>query len=93
MPFTVGGEWIPSEAQEKKPTSSKKVKVQLEKRKNKLVTVVLHLPMNAEELQTLAVNIKKKLGCGGSVQEGRIEIQGDQVEKIRHILQELTIKH
>ena len=36
--------------------------------------------------------IKKKLGCGGAVKESDIEIQGDKVEQVKKILEEVGIK-
>lgn len=39
--------------------------------------------MNPEEL---AKNLKKKLACGGTYKEGRIELQGDHLRKIKDLL-------
>lgn len=84
MPFTIGGEWIP----EKKNSnhSSKPVKVRLVKRGKAILTLVMNLPMTADELKDLASNLKKKLGCGGSVREDVIEIQGDKVADVKNYL-------
>ena len=38
------------------------------------------------EKEQLAKKIRAACGCGGTVKEGRIEIQGDQRETIAHIL-------
>ena len=39
--------------------------------------------MNPEEL---AKKLKKNLACGGTYKEGRIELQGDHMRKIKDIL-------
>lgn len=47
-------------------------------RKGKGVTLVRGLPLGPEELAKMARDLKKKCGCGGSLKEGVVEIQGDQ---------------
>ncbi len=39
--------------------------------------------MNPEEL---ARKLKKKLACGGTYKEGKIELQGDHREKVKKLL-------
>lgn len=46
-------------------------------RKGKGVTVVSGLPLTPSELEALASELKRRCGSGGSVADGRIEIQGD----------------
>jgi translation initiation factor 1 len=46
-------------------------------RKGKAVTVVRGLPLVPEALEELATRLKKRCGCGGTVDAGVIEIQGD----------------
>lgn len=91
MPFTIGGEWIPN-----KPAGSsiakKPVKVRLVKRGNSILTVILNLAMNQSELADFLSSMKKKLGCGGTVKNTDIEIQGDKVEQVKKILNEMKIK-
>ena len=52
--------------------------LQTKGRKGKGVTLITGLPLNAKELKHLAKTLKQKCGCGGSVKNGTIEIQGDQ---------------
>ncbi|MFK7742819.1 MAG: stress response translation initiation inhibitor YciH [Planctomycetota bacterium] len=54
------------------------VRVRREVRRGKPTTVVLGLPLSETELRSLAKELKKKCGTGGSVKQGQIEIQGEQ---------------
>jgi translation initiation factor 1 len=56
-------------------------------RKGKGVTVISGLGLPADQLETLATELKKRCGSGGSVESGRIEIQGDHRDRL---VQELT---
>lgn len=56
-------------------------------RGGKTVTVVKgFIGIGQAELETLAQKIQKACGTGGTVKEGRIEIQGDQREAVARIL-------
>ena len=88
MPFTIDGNWIPSGSKEPK----KPVKVRLVKRGKNILTVILNLSLSDQEMEDLSSKIKKKLGCGGCVKEHDIEVQGDKVDSIKKILQEIGIK-
>ena len=56
-------------------------------RGGKVVTLITGVPLVGSELKTLAKELKKKTGVGGSLKDGVIEIQGDQRELL---LSELT---
>ena len=51
-------------------------------RKGKGVTLIEGLPLAADELKTLAKQLKKSCGSGGTVKDGAIEIQGDYREQV-----------
>ncbi|HEV8630706.1 MAG TPA: stress response translation initiation inhibitor YciH [Thermoanaerobaculia bacterium] len=55
-------------------------------RGGKTVTVVDGLPRNQPFLAQLASELKRACGSGGTVAEGRVEIQGDQRERLRALL-------
>jgi translation initiation factor 1 len=55
-------------------------------RGGKTVTVIAGLPRNEPFLAELASDLKRACGTGGTVAEGRVEIQGDQREKLRPLL-------
>jgi len=51
-------------------------------RKGKGVTLIEGLPLAADELKTLAKQLKKSCSSGGTVKDGIIEIQGDYREQV-----------
>lgn len=59
-----------------------KVRRETKGRKGKGMTVVWDVPVHANELNDIAKKLKQKCGVGGSCKEGRIEIQGDNVDKV-----------
>ena len=63
-------------------------KLRLEKkgRGGKTVTVVYDLPRNAAFLKDLCGELKRTCGVGGAVAENTVEIQGDQVARVRPAL-------
>src|SRR3954452_4542734 len=61
-------------------------------RRGKGVTTVFDVPMDENNLKELAATLKQRCGTGGTVKEGRIEIQGDQRERIVAELEKLGFK-
>ncbi len=61
-------------------------------RKGKGVTVVWELGLTEAAMQELATSLKQKCGTGGTVKDGRIEIQGDQRDRIVEELEKLGYK-
>jgi translation initiation factor 1 len=51
-------------------------------RGGKGVTIISDLPLDEKGLTDLATKLKSRLGTGGTVKDGRIEIQGDQRDRI-----------
>jgi translation initiation factor 1 len=49
-------------------------------RGGKTVTSISGVPLPEEPLKELTAALKKRCGCGGSLKDGVIEIQGDHVE-------------
>lgn len=56
-------------------------------RKGKGVTLIQGLPETPEQLKTLAKELKQLCGTGGAVKAGVIEIQGDQRERLKPVLE------
>jgi translation initiation factor 1 len=51
-------------------------------RAGKGVTTITGLPLSPKDIEALATKLKKRCGCGGTVREGIIEIQGDHRDVI-----------
>ncbi len=69
-------------SEKKKPTAPKgdgivRVGRETKGRKGKGMTVVTGVPLHPEGLRDLAKKLKQKCGTGGTLKDGRIEIQGD----------------
>jgi predicted translation initiation factor SUI1 len=56
-------------------------------RRGKGVTTVFDLPLDEAGLLELATTLKHRCGTGGTVKDGRIEIQGDQRERLTVVLE------
>ncbi|EXU77309.1 stress response translation initiation inhibitor YciH [Erwinia papayae] len=61
-------------------------------RKGKGVCLVTGLDLSDGELDKLAAELKKKCGCGGSVKNGVIEIQGDKRDLLKSLLESKGMK-
>lgn len=51
------------------------------------MTVVERLPLHPQGKEDLLKKMKKSLGCGGTVKEGRLEIQGDKKTQAAQMLE------
>jgi protein-tyrosine phosphatase len=61
-------------------------------RRGKGVTTVFDVPLDYNGLKELAAVLKQRCGTGGTAKDGRIEIQGDQRERIVAELERLGYK-
>lgn len=55
-------------------------------RAGKAVTVVTGIPVTKSELKKLARELKARCGCGGTVKDDAIEIQGDKRDEALEVL-------
>lgn len=87
--MTSGPGWSLSSDEKPEPVKkanpdSPKPQFRIEKRNGKAVTVIAGLhTYGADRLESIAKEIKTKCGCGGTVKNGAIEIQGDKLEQIK----------
>jgi translation initiation factor 1 len=58
------------------------VRVRREKRRGKAVTVIAGLDPAANDLAGLAKDFQRRLGAGGTVKDGTIELQGDHRDTV-----------
>jgi translation initiation factor 1 len=59
-----------------------RVSRQTQSRAGKAVTLITGLPLPAGELETLARELKRHCGSGGTVKDGVIEIQGEHRDAV-----------
>jgi translation initiation factor 1 len=65
------------------------IEVKVEKKKfGKQYTVVSGLDPKEIDLEALVKKLKSRFACGGTVKEGKIELQGDHKQKARQALVE-----
>ena len=80
---------LPEEVWETIAKETQRLVVRAEKRRwGKMVTVVEGLDRSLDG-RKIAKELKKKLACGGTFKDGRIELQGDHRGKIKGVLVEL----
>jgi translation initiation factor 1 len=63
------------------------VRLRLEKRRGKPVTVASGLVLPAAEMKELLRELKNLCGAGGTLKENELEIQGDQRDVLRAYLE------
>jgi translation initiation factor 1 len=63
-----------------------RLSIERAQRGGKTVTAIAGLPRNEPFLAALASELKRACGTGGTVADGRVEIQGDQRERLRELL-------
>ena len=61
-------------------------------RKGKGVCLITGVDLDDAALDKLAAELKKKCGCGGSVKDGIIEIQGDKRDLLKQLLEAKGMK-
>lgn len=78
--------------EEAKPERAKgdgivRIQHQTSGRKGKGVCLITGVDLDDAALDKLAAELKKKCGCGGSVKDGVIEIQGDKRDLLKQLLE------
>ncbi|WP_224651694.1 stress response translation initiation inhibitor YciH [Pectobacterium versatile] len=84
----------PEEEQVARPKGDGIVRIQRQTsgRKGKGVCLISGLDLDDAALDKLAAELKKKCGCGGSVKDGVIEIQGDKRDLLKQLLEAKGMK-
>jgi translation initiation factor 1 len=69
------------------PPDKQRIQVRVEKRrKGKVVTVASGFTLTDADLAALAKVAKSSCGCGGTIGEGELELQGERVEQVKAFL-------
>ncbi|MFV0442441.1 MAG: translation initiation factor [Planctomycetaceae bacterium] len=75
------------------PPEKQTARIAMEKRKNgKRVTVIRGLPSEGNDLPDLLTTLKSHCGAGGALKDDELEIQGEQLDRVRQKLQALGYK-
>ena len=69
-----------------------KIRRETKGRKGKGVMTISGLGLDNKGLKELASKLKKTCGCGGSVVDETIEIQGDKRDQIKQVLEKAGFK-
>ncbi|RZV11820.1 translation initiation factor 1 (eIF-1/SUI1) [Natrinema hispanicum] len=70
-------------------TAEQVLSLRIEKRRyDKPVTIIEGFDLPQSELKSTASALKSALGTGGTVDEGRIELQGDHRDRVPDLLRE-----
>ncbi|AEF45762.1 stress response translation initiation inhibitor YciH [Serratia plymuthica] len=83
--------------EEAKPQRTKgdgivRIQRQTSGRKGKGVCLITGIDLDDAALEKLAAELKKKCGCGGSVKDAVIEIQGDKRDLLKQLLEAKGMK-
>lgn len=91
---TESGRIKPEEEKAARPKGDGIVRIQRQTsgRKGKGVCVISGVELDDAALAKLAAELKKKCGCGGSVKDGVIEIQGDKRDLLKQLLEAQGMK-
>ncbi len=67
-----------------------KINIAVDKRRyGKMMTVVDGINPNELDIDTLISNLKSICACGGTIKDGKIELQGDHRTKVKATLEEM----
>lgn len=67
-----------------------KITILVDKRRyGKMMTIVKGINPNELDIDALITKLKKKCASGGTIKEGKIELQGDHRHKVKETLEEM----
>ncbi|SDL00466.1 MULTISPECIES: SUI1 family translation initiation factor [Natronorubrum] len=70
-------------------TSQQMLSIRTESRRyDKPVTIVEGFDLESDEIKSIASDLKSSMGTGGTVDDGRIELQGDHRDRVPDLLRE-----
>lgn len=91
---TETGRIAPEKTKVERPKGNGIVRIQRQTsgRKGKGVCIITGVDLDDKGLVSLASELKRRSGCGGSVKEGVIEIQGDNRDQLKQMLEQKGFK-
>lgn len=69
---------------------AQKIRISVERKKFKKFVTLIYGFDSGTDLKNLVKELKRKLACGGTSKEGRIELQGDHRDRAKELLVKLN---
>ena len=67
-----------------------KIIIQIDKRRyGKMMTIVDGINAHDLDINALITQLKSRCACGGTIKEGKIELQGDHRNKVKETLEKM----
>jgi translation initiation factor 1 len=67
-----------------------KITIQIDKRRyGKMMTIIDGINAHDLDINALITQLKSRCACGGTIKEGRIELQGDHRNKVKEALEKM----
>ena len=67
-----------------------KITIAVDKRRyGKMMTIIYGVDSHDLDIQALITKLKSKCACGGTIKDGKIELQGDHRTKVKETLEEM----
>ncbi len=67
-----------------------KISIYVDKRRyGKMMTIVEGIDSHDLDMDSLITQLKSKCACGGTIKEGKIELQGDHRNKVKEALEKM----
>ena len=67
-----------------------KITIYVDKRRyGKMMTIVEGIDSHDLDIDALITKLKSKCACGGTIKEGKIELQGDHRKKVKEALEKM----
>ena len=67
-----------------------KIEISVDKRRyGKMMTIIDRINSSDLDIDALITKLKKKCASGGTIKEGKIELQGDHRTKVKETLEEM----
>ncbi len=67
-----------------------KISIYVDKRRyGKMMTIIEGIDSHDLDMDSLITKLKSKCACGGTIKEGKIELQGDHRTKVKDVLEKM----
>jgi translation initiation factor 1 len=71
-------------------SEQQKITIAVDKRRyGKMMTIIAGVDSHDLDIQSLITQLKSKCACGGTIKDGKIELQGDHRNKVKETLEKM----